>query len=1347
MLKVRADQDWKFKQKCAAVLHPKLRENKALENFRDLNEDGNALGRFAVAAFAATLLSFSLGKAISDTTLSKGSALSETEHVSGTGSYQTTFEIPVPPSPGAPKLALVYNSQTNASLAGTGWDLSVGYPMSIMRDVRFGTPQWSWDANWLWGSTPLVRLNPSSCGEICQYRTAPESLASVAIDLSPPPFPESGVVAQPPHERATVRLPNGTTLDYEPIYYDSADYPAPPAGAKTPVFGFRLASIADRNGYLTCFRYRIPQNQQQTDAQRQRGRVAPLAEIAYGLPPSSAATCANLFTRADRHSVRFDYQTATDRGYYSTWTLRFGAPVTFDDLLTQISIYPRSVQRTQDEFLLTYFPSNASDTHRPLLQQIIARVPVGGAFSGATSTRIAKAFSYGKRSTQFTYSDVIDLGPVASLPKSLAGSVTRPVRRASLLQNPNGIFQPGQDQDTDAAPPTHAVTEQWAFLDFNGDGLPDLQWGRESGFAKDSSGNDAPWATFEAAPPPFSGTVTLANRPAQQKILINHGVTAIAAPTTFNRTLATSPLEIKSSAPQLEGNYFPQPTPRLEDGSRNRTSWIWIEGRGLTRTGMPVSAGGGEAPGGAGSCPRRWPVYPDNTIPVPESSVLYRLKEKSAINSNSVLAGNAFVGDIVNGIYDGYRPTFAASATLSTWADMDGDGLPEFVATPAWIDRFAFDFSCPTHGLDPSAGIPSFPYTQDASLADDLEPAGDFLGVETDWYYRGSSTSLDGAPAACASLSAGTACLTETPGPAGPVGLPISFETSTGNSEGFGLTLPIGAIYSAVLSAVISESWIPLAAAGPTVTVTTHAPRAAGGVRVSVPGPSAAEFSKELGESVSGMLQNLGSAAAADAGAGAFGFLATIAKVDLDFTLLSATTQNRSESRSQLMDINADGLPDYLLYSNGNNITVSPSVCGPGTTAEGKVIAYLNSPAGFGQPGSGPLVINCGYDYPVGLSALSPATLATIDARIDEIENLVNELVFPLDVPGPEDPLCSGTEGMAFCTAYAALTPVPPDQLCKSQAALLVSCIAYAVKIGLIADKAEQVINLAQPLMNATIDAIPRERSLISEAAALKDFLRGFGLSIQLHPDIASVDGTTAVARTVADNLDYVARSLRHINHSSRINVVTQGFSRLGGNQPVAGSDDFQPFWEAVFGITAQTKGYVDINGDALPDYVLTEDRDPMGTTGSCPVGSWKVFWGTGTSSITAGRAFLPTPECIAVPVAPTAVTNYGYATLPISVDLVRRDGTNGSKIDAVSQSFVSLADMNSDGRPDIIVAADSWNSYSDSETWKVYLNNGRGFDLSDVNRLDIASPRRDNNSWLEPASCKSPDLVRGCLD
>ena len=291
-----------------------------------------------------------------------GGVLAETEHVSANGGYRTSFEIPVPPGPGAPRLSLNYDSQANGSLAGIGWDLSVGFPISIIRDVRFGTPEWKFDANWLWGSAPLIRLNPKICNTKCDYRVAPEALITVTIDLTPAEFVESGP-APTSQERATVRLPNGTKLDYEPIYYDGINYPSGPAGAETSVFAFRLSSATDRNGYKTCFKYWEPQNppsqedQEQLARQHDEGAISPLVDIAYApsLPTLRSKTCSEIF--ADEHwstvwnRAHFQYRSQRQDGFFGTWSLRHGALVRFDSLLEQISTYARS-DTPEDEYFL-----------------------------------------------------------------------------------------------------------------------------------------------------------------------------------------------------------------------------------------------------------------------------------------------------------------------------------------------------------------------------------------------------------------------------------------------------------------------------------------------------------------------------------------------------------------------------------------------------------------------------------------------------------------------------------------------------------------------------------------------------------------------------------------------------------------------------------------------------------------------------------------------------------------------------------------------------------------------------------------------------------------------------------
>src|SRR5207245_289663 len=92
---------------------------------------------------------------------------------------------------------------------------------------------------------------------------------------------------------------------------------------------------------------------------------------------------------------------------------------------------------------------------------------------------------------------------------------------------------------------------------------------------------------------------------------------------------------------------------------------------------------------------------------------------------------------------------------------------------------------------------------------------------------------------------------------------------------------------------------------------------------------------------------------------------------------------------------------------------------------------------------------------------------------------------------------------------------------------------------------------------------------------------------------------------------------------------------------------------QSADGISVQTRGFVDLNGDGLPDYVVTADREWR-----CGADQWEMFWGTGTSSISARRAFLPTASCIPVPSVPADVAAAGFPMLPLNVDRVRRAGS-----------------------------------------------------------------------------------------
>ncbi len=1224
------------------------------------------------------------------------------ENVTSNGSYKTSFEVPVPPAPAAPSIVLNYDSSGNGSLAGTGWDLSAGWPASIVRDVRFGTPEWKRGSAWLWGANPLVPANNPQCawsvgtgltGD-CTYRfrVAPDALTAITIDLTAA------------HEHATAHLPNGTTVEYESVSY-GGDFPQLPAGAETPVLQFRLSSVVDRNGYLTCFAYELL-----TSQEKQQGIVAGLQAILYGPPPSQVHSCADVEANSSSHRITFSYVDRVQRGFFSSWTLRFGARIAFRKLLERITTYANGAD-VQDSFVLAY-DGRTSETKRPRLVKIVQQIL--NSQGQEQDSRILRTFAYGDRSPSYANAEVLDLGPLGSFPDSLSGSVGRPIRRASLLGDPNGLFQPGQDQDSDAAPLTHATTEQWGFIDLNGDGLPDWQWGIEKG-------SDRLWNTFETSPPPFGPQMDVSQRPVQQKVIINDGVA--------DMKLASSVAQIDSHAPLLETSYFPAPTNRSSVPIGGFTSWIWGEGRGQTRTGMPVSVSGAEimnpapppgCPHQSGQDPRIWPTYPDGTEPIwgsggSAAGGFIDLGSLTLDPGNPVWAGAPGVLNAIEGIYKGLQPSYSISASTSGWLDLNGDGLPEFVVTPSWIDRFSFDFKCfdfksgdllneaATQTLDSLVARQGFPAI----------PGKD--GPAIQWHSM--SLSAPGTSGQWNELNLDSLVpsgqLSIPSGPPGPIGMPISYETTTASSRGFGFTLPIGSLVTASIASWLSGSWIPIASAAPGLTVDSFAPRNAPGYTLSIRGPSATGVLEGLG--------NIATSTEASSASSVYGFIMSTINANFDLTLVSPQNTTRSETRAELMDINGDGLPDYLLYTtgeikctarDGQVVTIPPS----------SLVAYLNSSTGFDCP----QVINSGFNY-----TIAAPTLSVIELKLGTATTLADSLVGISGAPSTDE--CqSAPEAAVLCTLYFGSILTRPDTLTLplDQACKTAFCFLYELKLAEIARTSDDIMGIAGPFILQSHDAIPQERSELSDINTLTTFLRSWGLSDQLHPDLASVDGTTAAARALVMDLGYIARTLQHIGYSSRINIVAQGISEL--DQTGLGSP--------AAGVAAQTRGFVDLNGDGLPDYVITDDPEPK-----CQPGEWEVFWGTGTSSISAGRAFLPNPECVQVPIPPSELVQKGFSTLPLNADLVLRRPTNNAQIvDTVADSFVSLNDVNRDGRPDIVIAGDTWNADTASQTWHVFLNTGEGFESSAS--LNIPSPQQQPGG-LETAACANPDLFRSCID
>ena len=1243
-----------------------------------------------------------------------GGVLAETEHVSANGGYRTSFEIPVPPGPGAPRLSLNYDSQANGSLAGIGWDLSVGFPISIIRDVRFGTPEWKFDANWLWGSAPLIRLNPKICNTKCDYRVAPEALITVTIDLTPAEFVESGP-APTSQERATVRLPNGTKLDYEPIYYDGINYPSGPAGAETSVFAFRLSSATDRNGYKTCFKYWEPQNppsqedQEQLARQHDEGAISPLVDIAYApsLPTLRSKTCSEIF--ADEHwstvwnRAHFQYRSQRQDGFFGTWSLRHGALVRFDSLLEQISTYARS-DTPEDEYFLDY-EGQTTETHLPRLAKVSHKVRRKDENGQITEqVRIERTFGYGRRSLQFGTAEIVDLGPSGTFPSSLAGSVSRPMRRVNPINNSLGWDQIGQDLLwNDAAPDAHATTEQWTFSDINGDGLPDLQWGKEAGFS------NRQWRTFEAG---LTDKVDIdeivdsdpaAHRPAQQLILINNGVTG--------PQLATAPLLINSRAnannDSLEYAYIPVSATAIATGT---TPWIWGEGQGRTRTGMPVTISSPEITAATPKCPpdtgqdtRLWPSYPDGTFGVIEGkSSISPLQFAPLDPGAGTYIGNPAVG-VIEAIYNGYFPTYAMSSTVSGWVDINGDGVPEFVATPAWIEAFSIEGDCKaslTGLLSMGARKPIAASIGHVADSDWHSSAANFASNETT-SERIELNRIPGPLALGPEMSAGQERWS--------AGMPLSYDSSTGNSQSFGVTLPIGSLAAAGVSSIFS-GWQGLAAAAPGLTVETFSPRPTAGYSVSLRAPSA-----------DGLLQGgINLARTAGTGKGVGGaiadFIMSVVKVNLDVTLLGSTTRNRSETRAQLMDINADGLPDYLLYNTGDEITLDKQ----GTKApRGSLLAFVQGQDGkFGFP----VIINEG--------------------------GANDRLTYPTVPPNPDD-IDDKIEQVRVLTR--SLSSYPIRSACESIGGL-VGCLAQVEILWQIIPLTQQILDAAAPYISASNEAIPCaagefcERRAIGEIGKLNDALK-VAAGPKMTPPVGALLFTVppvsgfyelsirAAADTMAKTLGLLGRLLHQIAQQQRVNLISRGFSKMEGG--LIQSD--------TVGFSAQTRGFIDLNGDGLPDYVITNDNENM-----CPdpAHQWEVFWGTGTSSISAKRAFLPfdpVHSCITVPSPPQRLVDasgFNFQTLPLNADGVcRLGGASAQDVYTMVDTYVTMIDFNRDGRPDIVMAGEDnpdWHNCDMAHTvqvstetaeeqrkkrertWRVFLNNGFGFEAQS---LDVVSP------------------------
>jgi len=117
----------------------------------------------------------------------------------------------------------------------------------------------------------------------------------------------------------------------------------------------------------------------------------------------------------------------------------------------------------------------------------------------------------------------------------------------------------------------------------------------------------------------------------------------------------------------------------------------------------------------------------------------------------------------------------------------------------------------------------------------------------------------------------------------------------------------------------------------------------------------------------------------------------------------------------------------------------------------------------------------------------------------------------------------------------------------------------------------------------------PREQELVGEINGLAKVAGGMATAASVFPSQNLIEATTLAAQALGSDLGYLVRSLHHIGYSSNINVIGEGFSLINGSA-VDATNGLQFNW--TDGISYQTRGFVDLNGDGLPDYVMT-DKPP----------------------------------------------------------------------------------------------------------------------------------------------------------